>query len=112
MRWCGVDRIDSRDLIETLDDLEERDLNSEETELYNAIHALADAGIEDWQYGALFIREDEFEDYARELADDIGALPLTYQWPTSCIDWTQAARELATDYTTVEFLDHTYYVRP
>ena len=34
------------------------------------------------------------EDFAQELADDLGVIPSEYSWPTSCIDWEQAAREL------------------
>jgi antirestriction protein len=117
----GEDHIDSRDLIELRDamhlmlDAEDDALDAEERdELREAIAAIdeleADVGDE-WPYGAHFIREDQFEDYARELAEDIGAVPAEYSWPISCIDWEQAARELATDYSCVSFLDHDYYVR-
>jgi antirestriction protein len=104
----NADVIDSRDLIAALADLESAD---EERELIAAIRELAREGIEDWEYGAQLIAEHYFEDYARELAEDIGALPRDYTWPTSCIDWEQAARELQMDYTPVEFLGTTYYVR-
>jgi hypothetical protein len=116
----NADVIDSRDLIEALADLEpgievagETDdaLTDEERELIAAIRELAREGIEDWEHGATLIAEHYFEDYARELAEDIGALPREYTWPTSCIDWERAARELQIDYTPVEFLGTTYYVR-
>lgn len=42
------------------------------------------------------------QDFAQDLAEDIGALPHDYQWPTSCIDWEQATRELFYDYTAVD----------
>jgi antirestriction protein len=64
-----------------------------------------------WEYGIQLIPEGEFEDYARQLAEDIGAIPENGAWPTYCIDWERAARELAMDYSTVEFEGITYYWR-
>ena len=57
------------------------------------------------------ILEDDFEDYARQLADDLGAIPDENRWPCTCIDWERAARELAMDYTSVEYQGDTYLVR-
>jgi hypothetical protein len=119
----GDDHIDSRDLVELRDlmraelediaeDGEQYDGQRDElTEAIGAIDELEEAGIEDWPYGASLIREDTFEDYARELAEDIGAISPNAQWPNTCIDWERAARELAMDYTSVDFLGHSYYVR-
>jgi hypothetical protein len=114
--------IDSRDLIEAWRDLVGGDelnpdpetvaeLDDEDRAFIDAIRELSEWGIEDWEHGATLIAEHHFEDYARELAEDIGALPRDYTWPTSCIDWERAARELQMDYTPVEFLGTTYYVR-
>ena len=44
-----------------------------------------------WQYGIQFIDEDDFEDYARELAEDVGAIQDDMNWPCNCIDWERAA---------------------
>jgi len=38
------------------------------------------------------------EDFAYQLADDLGVLPKDFQWPTSYIDWGAAARDLMMDY--------------
>jgi hypothetical protein len=78
-----------------------------------ALTALAEGaeGYSDWQHGATLIRDSYFEDYAREFAEDIGALENCGQWPATCIDWERAARELQMDYTAVEFGDVTYWVR-
>jgi cell fate (sporulation/competence/biofilm development) regulator YmcA (YheA/YmcA/DUF963 family) len=65
----------------------------------------------DWSYGETLIREDYFEDYARELAEDIGAIPKDSKWPCTCIDWEAAAEELKVDYTSVDFNGVTYYMR-
>jgi antirestriction protein len=39
------------------------------------------------------------EDFAREIADEIGAIDKDAKWPMNCIDWEQAARELMYDYS-------------
>ena len=53
----------------------------------------------------------DFEEYARELAEDIGAIPRDTAWPCTCIDWEQAAKELAHDYSLVTYQGDDYYVR-
>lgn len=64
-----------------------------------------------WRHGESLIRDSYFEQYAEELADDIGAIKDGTQWPYTCIDWEKAARELRMDYTAVEFGDVTYWIR-
>lgn len=49
------------------------------------LDSLQDAYCGHWDSGA---------DYAQELAEDIGALPLDTAWPVTCIDWDHAWREL------------------
>lgn len=66
---------------------------------------------EDWQYGATLIRGTYFEDYARQFAEDIGALEGCDRWPATCIDWEKAASELQCDYTAVDFDGVGYWVR-
>jgi len=85
-------------------------LDDEERERLAALRALRDT------LGGAFgdevlIPESDFEDYARELAEGIGAIPDDLAWPVNCIDWEQAARELAMDYTSVTFEGIDYYVR-
>jgi hypothetical protein len=93
----NADHIDSRDLIETAASLREGSLTEEESELLAAIDELAD-GIEDWEYGAHFIAGYAFEDYARELAEDIGAIDANASWPNNCIDWeTSSVRRTTCD---------------
>ena len=111
------DRIDTRDLVDELaallasdEDLEEDDALrvSSIQELFDEISDYAGDRPED---GVFLIREDMFEDYARELADDIGAIDGDAGWPQSYIDWGAAADALAMDYTTVDFDGATYYYR-
>ena len=72
----------------------------------------AEGCASDWQYGAILIHEAYFEDYARQLADDLGLYnDRNVSWPHTCIDWAQAAEELQQDYTSVDFDGETYWVR-
>lgn len=109
MSYCGTadEILDSRVLTEYAED---EDNEEDDPETVAAIRELAEDGIADWEYGATLIREDYFEDYARQFAEDIGAIPNDASWPCTCIDWERAARELAMDYTSVSFLGHDYYV--
>lgn len=43
-------------------------------------------------------RYDSDEDFAYQMADDLGMLDDSAQWPHSCIDWERAARDLMYDY--------------
>lgn len=104
--------LSSHDLIAEQAELESRDdLDDDERERLDAIRELADEGIPDWLYGATLIPESEFEGYARDFADDIGAVADNAGWPHSHIDWKAAADELRQDFTEVEFMGETYLVR-
>lgn len=118
------DVIDSRDVMARIAELEdERDFaESPETwaeecpddaEDLKALVALAEdgEGCADWQHGETLIRDSYFEDYARELAEDIGAISRDMQWPLSFIDWGRAADALKMDYTSLDFGGVTYWVR-
>jgi hypothetical protein len=62
----------------------------------------------DWFPGQL-IDVSDFEEYAQELAEDCYDMP--DGWPFRCIDWEQAARELAMDYSMVSYQGTDYYWR-
>lgn len=108
------DVIDSRDIIERIEELqgiEERD-EEEQTELGNllALQEEAEGYAPDWKYGCALIRDSYFTEYTRELCDDIGSVPKDFpHWIE--IDWEATARNVRTDYTSVEFGDVTYWVR-
>jgi hypothetical protein len=91
-------------------------IEDEETnEYYRSLVELArqGEGAADWRYGETLIRESYFEEYAEQLADDIGYLAdsKAQEWPFRHIDWKAAAEELKEDYFTVEFDGVTYYIR-
>lgn len=60
-----------------------------------------------------FIADSHFEDYARELAEDIGAIKRgrDMDWPCNRIDWEMAAEDLQQDYSQVEVDGETYWYR-
>lgn len=94
----------------------EEDNAEELAELEELLEELRGAGGGDHQwegdwYPRELIADYDFEDYARELAEDIGAVKADAGWPNNCIDWKQAARELAMDYSMVTFRGTDYYWR-
>jgi hypothetical protein len=65
------------------------------------------AGVEDFPHGATFIREDYFEEYVKDMLEQLGVdVP---GWVA--VDWTATADNVRVDYTAVEFDGDTYYVR-
>lgn len=104
-------------LAEEYDALEADDERDEiDTERMNAIAELAsDLGFQGIRAASEdvgdFILESEFEDYARQLAEDIGAISSEGGWPIDYIDWERATDALRMDYSTVEFDGDTYYWR-
>lgn len=65
----------------------------------------------DWQHGATLIRESYFQEYAEQMAEDIGAVNSEARWPNNHIDWKSAAEELKQDYTEVDFDGVAYLIR-
>lgn len=117
------DLIDLRDVIARVEEL--RELNAdqaasedEDTELRTLEAFLEECkgngGDELWEgdwYPVTLIRDTHFTEYAKELAEDIGAIDSKATWPNNCIDWEFAARELQQDYIEVDFDGMTYYTR-
>lgn len=82
----------------------------EETELAELEEL--ESEISDFMHGETMVPETEFQDYARELAEECGGYDSrNVKWPFTCIDWSQAAKELAMDYSTVTYQGTDYYVR-
>lgn len=77
--------------------------------LRNFAEQIEDAS--DYRHGLLLIRETAFEDYARELAEDLGLVADDSKWPSCHIDWEAAAEALQIDYSEAEFDGVTYYYR-
>lgn len=131
--------IDSRDVIRRIEELEadrailveNRELAREEGDSTDADEALSewDEGSDcdelmalrvlaeecdfasDWRHGECIVRDSYFVNYARELAEDIGAVSKDQSWPNNHIDWEAAADALQQDYTSVDYDDVTYWIR-
>lgn len=109
------DVIDSRDVLERIEELRAWSAPLEEGEAgeLRTLLELAAQGesCDDWSYGLALVRDSHFVGYTQELAEDIGAIDRDASWPTRCIDWALAAKELQSDYTALEFDGVTYWAR-
>lgn len=108
------DIIDSRDVIARIAELEDEERDEDEEAEYVALVAFAEDGenyIADWTYGEALIRDSYFEEYAEQLAEDIGAIDGNASWPLTFIDWSAAADALQEDYTALDFDGVTYWGR-
>ena len=68
----------------------------------------------DWEYGGYgspLINDNYFQEYAQDLADDLGLIQKEMQWPHTCIDWEAASEALKSDYTEIDFDGVTFWVR-
>lgn len=104
------DVLDVRDLIERYEAL-----RSELDDLTDLLDELRGSGGDhqwegDW-FPVTLIRDSYFQDYAQEMAEDIGAISGDASWPKNHIDWESAAQELQIDYSSVEFDGTTYWYR-
>lgn len=117
----SADIIDVRDMIARYEELEnlgteieKDDINERNDISVVLVDLCGNGGDEQWRgdwYPVTLIRESYFEEYAQELANDIGAVDNNASWPMNCIDWKRAARELLIDYTSIEIDGTTYYYR-
>jgi hypothetical protein len=120
------DILDSRDVIKRIAELESDrdsfepddgetwpDAFPDEAAELAALEALAKEGegSPDWNHGATLIRDSYFEDYAYQVADDLGAIDGEGHWPVCHIDWKAAAESLQSDYFSVDFDGVTYWIR-
>jgi len=114
--------IDTRDLAERRDELlalhdpanegseDWTPWTREDREEFDEIKAIEDE-VSEFNHGETMIPTWEFEDLARELAKDIGAISGEEGWPLSYIDWEAAADALTADYVEVNYQGEGYYAR-
>lgn len=113
--------LDSRDIQERIDELTELKerladegdpMNEDEQDELDKLVSFKDeVDSSEWNDGIQFISEDYFEDYAKEFAEDIGAIGRDMQWPANCIDWEAAADVLRMDYNQADFDGQAYLYR-
>lgn len=64
----------------------------------------------DWNYGLIFISEDEFEDYTQQYCEDTGLIDRNM--PSFIeIDWEKTAENFSDEFNMVEFDGEYYYYR-
>lgn len=86
--------------------------NDEATEFIELSKLIDQAeGYGDFKHGETLIADYKFQEYAEQLAEDIGAIDRNATWPLTHIDWDAAAEALKSDYTEVEFNGVTYLMR-
>ena len=113
--------IDTRDLEEHLKDLKNKKYSDEDLDDKDYIEEIerikTEIGEEEFKFGITLIEEDEFFDYAKEYAYDIGLLsgslygkgqgnPIDFY-----VDWDEWAENLKNDYEEIEFNDRNYFYR-
>lgn len=64
----------------------------------------------EWIYGAQFVLEDEFTEYARQIAEETGMVDLNSNM-SNYIDWAAFANDLKMDYSEFTFEGYTYLTR-
>lgn len=65
--------------------------------------------IPEWRHGEALIAEEDFAEYAEQLADDLYGIH--NHWPFDHIDWDAAADALKADYSTIDYQGTTYFYR-
>lgn len=107
--------IDSRDIIERIEELLSIDINDEDfkssMEEYDALISLQEQCenyVDDWEYGVTLIHEDHFEQYMDEMIEDC------YELPKDLPSWVKITYDydaLKRDYIEVDFDGVTYFIR-
>lgn len=111
--FANADFIDSRDIIERINYLantEDPD-ELEELETLIAFRDEVSPYASDWEYGETIVADDYFTEYARQMAEDIGAIDRDAEWPARHIDWDAAADELKQDYSEIDYDGRTWWTR-
>lgn len=114
--------IDSRDIIERLEELSSydlSDLSEDDLEELRTLKALADEAepeSQDWVNGEALIRRSYWVQYVEDLIHDCYPMPKEMhsgQWPYRHmnIDYEDAARELESNYASINFDGVEYLIR-
>lgn len=113
------DVIDSRNIIDRIDELNDtEDRDPEEEAELAALCKLRDQAdcAPDWRHGETLIRESYFVEYIEELIHDCYDLPKEMEsglwpWRHMQIDYEAAADEAKADYVEVDFDGVAYLIR-
>jgi chromosome segregation ATPase len=95
---------------DSLDDSWELQDEAEELRLLLALKEEAGQYTSEWDFGGTLISRDYFEEYVRELVQDIGDLPKNIP-NYLAIDWEETAKNIEADYSEIDFAGNPYLVR-
>ena len=129
------DIIDSRDIIDRIEELrqhlgldedeyDENGVNTkntfntdpEKTDLLEELKTLealakeAEPESSDWDYGESLIRRSYFVEYVQDMLADCGTIPKDIPWFVE-IDWEATAKNIESDYASVDFDGVEYLIR-
>ena len=93
-------------VIDAIEALKEWD--EEYKEELDELYAMRDE-ISEWRHGEALIAEEDFAEYAEQLADDLYGVE--QHWPFNHVDWDAAADELKSDYSSIDYQGSTYLYR-
>jgi hypothetical protein len=111
--WEHEDVIDSRDIIERIEELENEDeLDESEQEELNLLKSVAEEGegYSDWEHGETLINSNYWVDYCAQMVKDIGDLPQDIPNYIE-IDWQGTADNLSNDYSRIDVGNSEFYIR-
>jgi len=102
-----------KDELQACEDYEESQFETDEMKELRLLRQLVEDAEQspDWKYGETLINEDYFVEYARNFAEEIGAVEQNEKWPCNHIDWEAAAEELKQDYFDVDFDGVAFLIR-
>lgn len=114
---ASLDYFDSRDVVERLNSIP-----IESVEAKTLLHLLEELAEEfppskwsdvrtDTNCGVSGFAEHYAVEYAQEYASDVAGMDRAEPWPFNHINWDDATEDLKEDYTEVEILGHTFYLR-
>lgn len=111
--WENEDVIDSRDIIERIEELESNeDLDESEQEELAMLKSVAEdgEGYSDWEHGETLINTNYWVEYCMQLVEDIGDLPRDFPSYIE-IDWDRTAANLSHDYSRIDVGSSEFYIR-
>lgn len=102
--------IDSRDIIERIEELEGQDeLEESEKDELQFLKEFENENIPEWSDGAILINSSYWVDYVKEMLEDIGDIPRDLPHYIA-IDWDKTADNISQDYSIITVnVDDWYY---
>ena len=112
--WSNKQVIDSRDIIERLQELEDdvENLDESDKEELELLRAVNEDGqnYSDWEHGESLINDSYWVDYVQEMLEDTGDMPKDLPHYI-VIDWESTARNIQYDYVSIDVGGTDFWIR-